>query len=159
MKQIKNILITGRPGIGKTKLLRKIAEKLPGKIGGFYTEEIREKDERLGFRIIDFKGHKGILAHVRIKSPVKVSKYGVNFSDLEKIGIATLDKAQKEAEFILVDEIGKMEFASKKFISAILSVLNCPKICIATIMQKDIDLTRRMKDRSDVKLFEITFEK
>jgi nucleoside-triphosphatase len=158
MKRVKNILITGRPGIGKTTLIKKISKILPGKIGGFYTEEIRDKGKRLGFSIIDFEGNKGILAHIKVKSPIKVSKYGVNFSDLEKIGVAAIKKAQKEADFILVDEIGKMELASKEFISAILSALNCPKICIAAIMQKDNALTRRMKGRRDVKLFEITFE-
>jgi nucleoside-triphosphatase len=158
MSKIKNILITGRPGIGKTTLIKKIAQNLPGKIGGFYTSEIRENDQRVGFSIIDFYGNKGILAHVKIKSPVKVSKYGINFVDLENIGVAAIRRAQKEADFILVDEIGKMELASSKFKSAILSALNCPKICIATIMQKDNYLTRRIKNRSDVKLFEITLE-
>ncbi len=158
MKRIKNILITGRPGVGKTTLIRRLAEKLPGKVGGFYTEEIREKGERLGFSITDFKGTRGILAHVKIKSPVMVSKYGVNFSDLEKVGVAALRRAQEEADFILIDEIGKMELASKEFVGAILSALNSSKICIATIMQKDNSLTCRMKGRNDVRLFEITFQ-
>ena len=34
---IKNILITGKPGCGKTTLIKEISEKLKPKIFGFYT--------------------------------------------------------------------------------------------------------------------------
>lgn len=158
MASIKNILITGRPGVGKTTLIKNLAKKLPGKIGGFYAEEIREKGERLGFSISDFEGKSGVLAHVKVRSPKKVSKYGINFRDLEKIGVAAIEKVQKEADFIILDEIGKMELASPIFKSALLSALDSPKMVIATIMQKDDPLTKRIKIRADVKLFEITFE-
>ena len=43
-------LLTGRPGVGKTTLLRKIAAGLSGlSIGGFFTQEIRERGSRMGF--------------------------------------------------------------------------------------------------------------
>lgn len=40
------LLITGRPGVGKTTLIRRLAETLGDRAGGFYTEEIREAGER-----------------------------------------------------------------------------------------------------------------
>jgi nucleoside-triphosphatase len=40
---LKNILITGQPGIGKTTLIKKLAEELADlRTVGFYTEEIRQ---------------------------------------------------------------------------------------------------------------------
>ncbi len=36
----KNILITGRPRVGKTTLIKHFAKQLGGRAGGFYTEEI-----------------------------------------------------------------------------------------------------------------------
>jgi len=47
MKKIKNILICGKPGVGKTTLIRKVARDLGKRASGFYTEEIREKGEIL----------------------------------------------------------------------------------------------------------------
>ncbi|MGE5831636.1 MAG: nucleoside-triphosphatase, partial [Methanomicrobiales archaeon] len=50
---IKNILVTGAPGCGKTTLVRRVAENLEAiPVAGFYTEEIREKGERVGFALV-----------------------------------------------------------------------------------------------------------
>ena len=51
------LLITGTPGIGKTTVIRRAADKLKSeRIRGFYTEEIREDGERCGFRLVSFNG-------------------------------------------------------------------------------------------------------
>lgn len=154
----KNILLTGKPGIGKTTLIRKIAKALPGKAEGFYTEEIREDKKRVGFRIIDFKGNKGILAHVKVKSPYRVSKYKVNIEDLERIGIAAIKRAIQEANYIVIDEIGKMEMASDNFKKVLIEALDSPKPVIATIMQKPTLFVDKIKERKDVEIIKITKE-
>lgn len=73
----RNILfLTGRPGIGKTTVMRRIAAFLTGwRLGGFYTEEIRESGQRQGFRVVTFEGVQKIMAHSRIHSPCRVGKY------------------------------------------------------------------------------------
>jgi nucleoside-triphosphatase THEP1 len=41
------LLITGTPGIGKTTVIRRVAEGVKAEgLRGFYTEEIRESGER-----------------------------------------------------------------------------------------------------------------
>ncbi len=45
-----NILIVGLPKSGKTTLLKTILENYPKKTG-FFTNEIRENDMRIGFEI------------------------------------------------------------------------------------------------------------
>jgi nucleoside-triphosphatase THEP1 len=43
------LLITGIPGVGKTTVLRKVAERLgKAQVCGFYTEELREQAVRRG---------------------------------------------------------------------------------------------------------------
>ncbi|MFQ6001621.1 MAG: nucleoside-triphosphatase, partial [Anaerolineae bacterium] len=72
------ILLAGRPGVGKTTVIKQVVEMLGGEAGGFYTEEIRQGGRRLGFKIITLEGEEGVLAHVDIKGAPRVSKYGVN---------------------------------------------------------------------------------
>ena len=53
--------MTGKPGVGKTTVIKKIIEKYKKNIGGFYTEEIREKGHRVGFRIKKTAGEVGLI--------------------------------------------------------------------------------------------------
>ncbi|MFQ5886839.1 MAG: nucleoside-triphosphatase, partial [Anaerolineae bacterium] len=36
------ILLAGRPGVGKTTIIKQVVDMLSGEAGGFYTEEIRQ---------------------------------------------------------------------------------------------------------------------
>lgn len=153
-----NILITGKPRSGKTTLIKKIIEELKLNAGGFYTLEIKKGEKREGFKIISLNGEEGILAHVNIGSPYKVSKYGVDLKNLEEIGVKSVLDAIEKKDIIVIDEIGKMELFSKKFRDAVLSALNSEKKVLATIMLKDNPFTSKIKKRDDVKLFYLSIE-
>ncbi|MFP3237452.1 MAG: nucleoside-triphosphatase, partial [Vulcanisaeta sp.] len=48
------VLVTGPPGVGKTTLVRKVADYARGlglKVFGFVTVEVREGGSRVGFKI------------------------------------------------------------------------------------------------------------
>ena len=47
---MKNVIVTGRPGIGKTSVVEAVAREFPHLSGGFTTSEIREQGLRKGFR-------------------------------------------------------------------------------------------------------------
>jgi nucleoside-triphosphatase THEP1 len=47
--RIKNILVTGRPGSGKTTLIESVVREFAMDAGGFTTGEIREAGVRRGF--------------------------------------------------------------------------------------------------------------
>lgn len=152
----KNILITGIPGIGKTTLIRKLTEELKNfHPAGFYTAEIREGGIRKGFELISLDGRKGLLSHVDIKSPYRVSKYCVDIKGFEDFldSIAFLDPA---ARLVIIDEIGKMECFSDKFRKLIKELLDSEKFVIATIALKGGGEISEIKKRDDIKLFEIT---
>ena len=154
---MKNILLSGKPGVGKTTLLIKVLKRLKGKnIGGFYTEEIRQQGVRRGFKIKTLNGQEGILAHQDIKSKYKVGKYGVNMGDLEEIAASAIKNAIEESDAIAIDEIGKMELYSEKFRDATLQALNSSKPVLATIPHFQNEFLMVMKARQDVELITIT---
>lgn len=150
---IKNILITGEPGCGKTTLIKEILKELKVEARGFFTEEIREGKERIGFKIVTLSKKEGILAEKGIKSPFRVSKYGVKIKELEKIGVKEIEEAIKKDCLIVVDEIGKMELYSEKFKKAITSALESKNIVLATIMLKPNSFCDRIKKRKDGRVF------
>lgn len=150
-----NILITGRPGTGKTTLIKEISQELDKKAAGFYTEEIRESGNRVGFRIKTLDGKSGLLSSVDVDSPYRVGKYKVDLDDFENIALPTIEDALNRCKAIIIDEIGPMELFSKKFEEMVLKALDSPNAVIATIKLKGSKFIDKIKSRSDVILFDI----
>ena len=157
------ILLTGKPGIGKTTVIKKVLQMLGDKAIGFYTEDYRDPKthRRKGFKVITYNGKEGILADVDFESDYRVGKYGVDVKQFEKLAIPILEKALKEKDkIVVIDEIGKMEFFSEKFKNLIKQIMEDPEIkVIATISKKDFHpLIKEIKNLPDVELIEVTWE-
>jgi nucleoside-triphosphatase THEP1 len=150
------LLITGAPGSGKTTLIRAIVAALPARAGGFLTEEIREGEQRVGFRVSALDGREGILAHVRTVQGPKVGRYQVDVAGFETVGVAALEGATRDADLIVVDEIGKMEFCSPRFVPALEAALASPKPILGTILQAPHPWTDALKRRPTVEVYRLT---
>jgi nucleoside-triphosphatase THEP1 len=153
----KNILIAGLPRSGKTTLLQKIISSYPKKVG-FLTKEIRNTEgNRTGFLLETSTGNSIPIASIETPSEYKVSKYFVSKENLEALlpEVASFDPQ----DFLYIDEIGEMELLSEKVKSLILSYLDAPNTCIATISNVYEDaLIQGTKDRSDILLLTLTEE-
>ncbi len=152
----KNLLITGLPGIDKTTLIKKLSEELKHlHPAGFYTEEIREEGQRKGFELISLNGKRGLLSHKDIKSPYRVGPYKVDVESFENFlnSIPFFDPLNR---LIIIDEIGKMECLSDPFKNLLKKIFNSGKLVIATIAMKGGGLIAEIKERQDIKLFEMT---
>jgi len=153
-----NILVTGRPGSGKTTLVLKLVERLYGggfKAGGFVTEEIREGPHRTGFEVRDLGGSKAILAHVDRKGKPRVGKYGVDVKAFERIALRALEIGKKEADLLIVDEIGRMELFSNLFRSTLLELLGTPLPLLATVHMGSDAFTSDILSRGDVSVYRL----
>lgn len=152
----RSVLVTGLPGIGKTTLIKKLSEALTYLHPvGFYTEEIREGGERKGFELVSLDGKRGLLSHKRIESPYEVGQYRVDIKGFEDF-LDSISFSSPFTHLMIIDEIGKMECFSDQFKRLLREALDSGKWVIATIASKGGGLIAEVKERQDIKLFEIT---
>jgi nucleoside-triphosphatase THEP1 len=72
---IKNLLLTGSPSSGKTTVLRLVERLADLRLAGFYTREVREHGNRVGFEAVGVStGLHAILAHIRSESRLRVCR-------------------------------------------------------------------------------------
>ena len=151
------ILLTGPPGCGKTTAVMRIVEQLdPHKAAGFYTHEIRIDGVRKGFGWKRLDGPEGTLAHIDLRGPLKVGKYGVDVAEFERRVVPVLDVANVCAELFVIDEIGKMECLSEKFIAVVRRLLASDKCVLATVARKGHGFIQEVKSHPDVTLLNLT---
>jgi nucleoside-triphosphatase len=151
----RKVLLTGRPGCGKTTLVRRVVKELAQSAGGFYTEEIRERGLRRGFKIVTLDGKEGVFAHVNFKTHQRLGKYGLDLSPLETISIEAVRKAIREREVTVIDEIGPMEIRSAIFRDVVNEAFNSRAPPLGTITARPFPFTDAIKKRRDVTLIEI----
>ena len=144
------LLLTGKPGTGKTALIKRAIGKAEINAGGFYTEVIRDGGIRQGFRIITLDGKKAVLAHMDISSPYQVGKYKVDIDSLNDVGVAALQQALATDDLIIIDEIGKMELLSPQFRAIILQTMNSVKKVLGTIMLSAYPFADEIKRHPDI---------
>lgn len=153
-----NILLTGLPKSGKTTLIKNIAFELKSPIAGFFTSQIMQNGDRVGFSLITFSGKSAILAHQNFPSVHKIGKYKVNLRDFEEIGIQEIEEAICSDKIIIIDEIGKMELLSPKFLEVVQKALDSKNKVLATVLYTEHPQLDKLKKRKDVELVTVTPE-
>ncbi|MCD6563087.1 MAG: NTPase [Thermoproteales archaeon] len=161
---IKNFLITGRPGIGKTTCVLRIISLLSKqglRIGGFITREVRERGKRIGFLIQTFPEMEEVyLASTRYDNGPRIGKYIVNLDNLENVGVSSIKRALESSNIVVIDEIGPMELLSNVFKKIVLEAFNSDKPIVATIHFKArrYPFGKRLLARSDIIVYELTLD-
>jgi nucleoside-triphosphatase len=154
----KNVLLTGPPGCGKTTAVRRLVERLPDlRLAGFYTRELREGGQRVGFEAVGLStDRRGLLAHVRSRSRHRVGRYRVEVAGLALVVRAELEKPPGDVDLFVVDEVGKMELLCPEFMGAVPRLLDGEVPVLATVAMSGGGLIGAVKARADVRLVEVT---
>jgi nucleoside-triphosphatase len=83
--------------------------------------------------------------------------YGVDVAGFERL-LTELDLGRARSRLFIIDEIGKMECLSRRFVDEITRLLNGPNLVVATVALKGDGFIRQIKDRPDCRLITITRE-
>lgn len=132
-----------------------VVDELTASAGGFYTEEVRERGERVGFKMITLGGGEALLAHADFKTPQRVGKYGLDLCALEKVGVAALREAMRARRLVVLDEIGPMELRSAIFRDVVIEAFDSGVPMLATITARSFPFTNALKKHPDVTMIEV----
>jgi len=154
---VSRVLLEGRPGVGKTTVVRRLVAELRSRgveVAGFTTRELRERGRRVGFEIEDLAGEAGVLAHVDLPGPPRVGRYGVDVATLERIALPAL---RRPADVLVIDELGKMELASPRLWAAVSDLFDSgPGTIVATVHAHAHPFVDLLLRRPDVEVVRVT---
>ena len=143
------IFVTGPAGVGKTTLVERVAKEADRwgyLVGGMITREVRRGGRRVGFRITALDtGEEGTLASIRGTSHlpgVPFGKYVVHVDEIERVAVPAIKRALVEADLVVIDEIGPMEYKSDEFVRAVGEVLKSEKPFLAVVHRRMADKFR-----------------
>jgi nucleoside-triphosphatase len=131
----KRFFVTGEPGVGKTTLVLRVAERLATryKVGGFYTPEVRWKNTRIGFKVVEIGGKREAwLAKVGEQKGAKFGRYTLVLEGA-LLAKEALERAVSECDLVVIDEIGPMELAFQELKRAIELVLKSEKRVLGVV--------------------------
>ncbi len=157
MNSMRKIIVTGKPGSGKTTLVKRVAERIPG-ARGFVTEEMREGRRRVGFKIVSSDGSEAVLARAQARPGPREGKYAVDVEAFERIAVPLLRESGEKPGLIYIDEIGKMELLSESFAELVWAVIESCGPLLATMGEVAHPLTERIRRRPDVEIIELKVE-
>ncbi len=132
------------------------AAAVKDRAGGFYTRELREGGRRVGFEVVTLDGRRGRLAHVDVRGPHRVGKYGVDLPSFEATGVDALERAVRDRDLIIIDEVGKMELFSDRFRRAVEEAVASGKPVLATVMLAPHPWVDRLKAHPQARLIELS---
>lgn len=166
----KALILYGNPGVGKTTLIEYLFHylsklNLSYSLSGFITKELRIGGERVGFDLIYLKDPSFKLPLARRKDGVsssqregpQVGKYIVFMENLNRfVEILESDLSVSQGKSIVfIDEIGKMEAYSEKFINLLENVWG-EDLLIATLGLGDHPLLRDWAQRWEALYVKVT---
>jgi nucleoside-triphosphatase len=99
-------------------------------------------------------GEEGTLAHVDYRGRARVGKYGVDLEQFERVAVPTLEDIP-EGGVAVIDELGRMELASKPFRAAVGALFDKDAPVVATVHAHLHPFTDELKRRGDVEVVRV----
>ncbi|MGG4351007.1 nucleoside-triphosphatase [Paenibacillus lautus] len=149
-------LLTGEPRIGKTTMIKQLIHAIGTDFcGGFYTEEITNSSERIGFKCVSVRGDSVEIAHVENPSSTRIGRYGVDVEAFEDFAVKILEDALSSKKIIVIDEIGLMQMLSASFKKIVQEIIGDHRIVLGTIPLESHPEIDKIKYRKEVRIISL----
>lgn len=97
------------------------------------------------------------MAHVDLPKRFRVGRYGVDVAGIDAVVESAL-RLDPTIDVYLVDEIGKMECLSTRFIAEMRSLLDASKSVVATIALRGSGFMAQVKQLPEAQLWELNIK-
>lgn len=158
---MKNVLLTGPAGAGKTTMILKAVRRLGDRASGFYTEEIRSGKRVEGLRVKSLQGREATLATradpeaVLTPDAPRVGELVVDPAVLEAVAAPAVRDATRRGRVVIVDEIGPITYLSDALAQAIGDALDGPSSVLGTITRDSDPRLDEIRGREDTLVLEL----
>jgi nucleoside-triphosphatase THEP1 len=152
-------ILTGPVHSGKTTLLKKVVRELKEqkhRVDGFLSEAVWEKEEMVGYDLFDLKKDRAI-PFIRRTGEKEWQKVGSYFFIPQSLAEAeNIILGGKEADILVVDEVGPLELSGKGFWPVLKQVISQPLNSYILVTRKNIleDFLAKL-GKYKVKIFDI----
>ena len=135
----RKIILTGDKGCGKTTVIREVIEllKIQG-VGtrGFYTEPTNASAS--GYAVVSLNGIRVTIAHVELKRGPRVGPFRVDVQAFEEailpqLVISSSDKSANLEYVVVIDEIGRFQCLSDRFLDQVSKLFESPSWLLASV--------------------------
>jgi len=157
---VSTLLLTGKPGVGKTTALKDVVRAIgTDHCGGFYTEEVMERGTRVGFIITTLNGDTDLFAYKEPHTPDSVARVGdylIRLEVLEGLGLRAIKEAIARGKVLIIDEIGPMQLQSSEFRQVLQTIITMKHKLIGTVVLRPHPVADTIKHQAGTKLLHLT---
>ncbi len=149
---IKNFLLTGKNGTGKSRILTKLQDSHQIAYSGFKTIPYFEYDGRVGGYLFQ-----SLVPVEGLENNQKISKVEKGYVEAFRgLGVQCLKLSQScDIPVVIMDELGRFEQHEKPFIYEVNQILDGPKFVIAVVKKEVIPYLEDIKNREDCKVLDL----
>ena len=98
-----------------------------------------------------------MMAHREIDSRNRILGYGIDPTEIDRVGVPAIENAVGNCEILVVDEVGKFSVESEGFVAAVREALEYDMPTLLTLHKKSRHpLLQDIRRRDDGRILEVT---